>query len=338
MNPVSNGRFDKHFGIRGLIAVGLGIGLSLTSVSVSAQQADARSRAEAQKLYEDGAKDLEDDDYAHACPKFEAAWKILPDHIRTGLTLADCLDKWGKPAAAHDVLEKIAFVVKKKGDTQKQAELQETMADLDKRVPRLTIRVPDDVATMPGFALTRSGVPLPAATWGKPMPLDPGEYEIEATAVDRPAWTKTVKLVLQSSTEVAITPGWEKPKPKVIVVSATWPARMRMAGIVSLGVGGVGLAAWGILGGLAISRNDASKPHCNDQNFCDVDGFTKRTDAVSFAKGATASLVAGSILGVAGVTLMTISIIGKKDTKRNTGARITDLWMSPSMVGVGGRW
>lgn len=338
MNPVSNGRFVMHRGIRGLFAVGLGIGLSLTSGAVAAQQADARSRAEAQKLYEDGAKDLEDDDYAHACPKFEAAWKILPDHVRTGLTLADCLDKWGKPAAAHDVLEKVAFVAKKKGDTQKLAELQATMADLDKRVPRLTIRVPEDVATMPGFALTRSGVPLPAATWGRPMPLDPGEYEIEATAVDRPAWTKNVKLVLQSSTEVVITPGWEKPKPKVIVVSATWPARMRMAGIVSLGVGGVGLAAWGILGGLAISRNNASKAHCNGQGLCDIDGFTKRTEAVSFAKGATASLVAGSIFGAAGVTLMAISIVGKKDTKRNTGIHVTNVLMSPSMVGIGGRW
>lgn len=326
-------RFARH-GFSLLV----GGALLLTTRPGVAQQVDARSKAEAQKLYEDGANDLENDDYAHACPKFEAAWKILPDHIRTGLTLADCLDKWGKPASAHDVLEKVAFVAKKKGDTQKLAELQATMADLDKRVPRLTIRVPNDVATMPGFALTRSGVPLPAATWGKPVPLDPGEYEIEATAVDRPAWTKSVKLAIQASAEVDVVPGWEKPKPKVIVVSATWPARMRMAGIVSLGVGAVGLGAWGILGGLAIAKNNEANGNCAPDNTCDKEGIVQRNQAKEYADRATIGLVAGSVLAAAGASLVIVSFVGNKDSKRKASGVGLNAWVGPMGAGVRGVW
>ncbi len=99
------------------------VGVLSMCAEVFAQTPDARAKIEAQKLYEDGAKDMEAEAYSRACPKFEAAFKILPDHIRTGVTLAECLDKWGKPASALSVLEKVLPLAKARNDKAKTAGL-----------------------------------------------------------------------------------------------------------------------------------------------------------------------------------------------------------------------
>ncbi len=308
---------------------------------VFAKGPDARAKAEAQKLYEDGAKDLEADDYARACPKFEAAWKILPEHIRTGLTLADCFDKWGKPASALEVLEKVTPLAKAGGDQAKVAEIAASMVELDKRVPRLTLRVEQDIATMPGFALTRGGIPVPSAAWGTPMPMDPGEYEIEATAVERATWKKTVRLVAGHSETLEVTPNWEKPKVKTVVVLApmpVWAQRVRMAGMVGIGLGAAGLGAWGVLGGVAISKNKASLAHCSKANLCDGEGFEQRKDAISFGHGATAGLIAGGVLATTGIAFVIIAASARKPAKREAGFVTTNLMIGPAALGLRGTW
>lgn len=305
-----------------------------------AQPPDARARAEAQKLYEDGAKDLEADDYARACPKFEAAWKILPDHIRTGVTLADCLDKWGKPASALSVLERVAPLAKARGDKAKMAEIEASMVDLDKRVPRLTVRVSESLSKTPGLAILRGGTPLPPASWGSPMPLDPGEYEIEATAVDKPTWKTKVRLGVGKAQTVDINPGWPEPKIEKPIVIRLPPQNtgLRTAGLIGIGLGAAGIATWGILGGLAISKNNASKAHCNSANVCDDQGFAVREDAIAFGHGASAGLIAGGVFLATGVTLVVISAGGKKETKRDAALPRTNVWVGPSGVGIRGDW
>jgi hypothetical protein len=299
----------------------------------TAQKPDARSRADAQKLYEDGAKDMEADDYAHACPKFEAAWKILPDHIRTGVTLAECMDKWGKPASALSVLERVAPLAKARGDKAKIAEVEASIADLEKRVPRLTVRVSESLSKTPGLAILRDGTPLPAASWGTPVPLDPGEHEIEASAVDKPTWKTTVRLDLGKLQTVDINSGWPAPNVDKPFVPPS-NTGLRTAGLVGIGLGAVGLATWGVLGGLAISKNNASKAHCNPNNICDDEGFVMRENAVAFGHGASAGLIAGGIFLAAGVTLVVLSAGGKKEMKRDAAS----LWISPSGMGLRGTW
>lgn len=315
-------------------------GLSGFSAEVMAAGPDAKARAEAQKLYEDGAKDMEVDDYARACPKFEAAFKILPEHIRTGLTLAECLDKLGQPAAALEVLESVSVLAQAKGDTKKMAEIEAIMVDVDSRVPRIILEIPKDIATMPGFSVSRDGVPVPRAIWGKPIPLESGNHEVEASAVDRETWKKEVVLRVGDRTTVVVEPAWEKIKPKVIVLPGhKWPNRMRVLGILGISVGAAGLATWGILGGVAMSKNNASIGHCDAKNTCDAEGFNRRNEAISLGHGATGALVAGTVLTAAGVTLLLISRSAKK-TPGTDGAEAPKaaLWVGPSGFGVRGTW
>lgn len=318
----------------------LAILAGLLGFSSVALGADAKSRAEAQKLYEDGAKDMEADDFAHACPKFEAAFKILPEHIRTGLTLAECLDKLGQPAASLKVLESVSVLAQAKGDTKKFAEIEATMLDVDSRVPRLILQIPKDIATMPGFSITRDGVPVPRSLWDKPLPLESGNHEVEASAVDRETWKKEVILRVGDRTTVVVEPAWEKPKPNVIVLPGhKWPNRLRVLGIVGIGVGVAGLATWGILGGVAMSKNNASMRHCDAENTCDAEGFNRRNEAISLGHGATGALVAGTVFAAAGVTLVLIS----RSAKKVPGTDVPDapkaaLWMSPTGFGLRGTW
>lgn len=323
---------DLVFGGVGLVALLVWPGVTM------AQVPDARARAEAQKLYEDGAKDLEADDYARACPKFEAAWKILPDHIRTGVTLADCLDKWGKPASALRVLEKMAPLAQARGDEAKTAEIQATIADLDKRVPRMTVRVSESLARRPGLSILRGETPLPPASWGTPEALDPGEYEVVVSAIDQPTWTTKIRLDMGKAASVEVEPGWPE-----IVVTPVGPlpppfpsAQLRAAGFVGIGLGALGLGAWGVLGGLAISKDGAADAHCNEKNMCDREGVKLRNNAISLGNGASVGLVAGSVLATAGVALVVISVAGKK--KSNAESPKASLWVGPSGAGVRGQW
>jgi Tetratricopeptide repeat len=324
---------------RGLGLLSLSVFLG-TSPSVMAQVPDAKARAEAQKLYEDGAKDMEAEAYSRACPKFEAAFKILPDHIRTGLTLAECLDKLGQPAGALKVLEAVKALAEAKGDTKKLAEIETIMADVDSRVPRLTLSIPNDIATMPGFAVTRDAIPVPRGLWGTAIPLESGKHEIEATAVDRPTWQKEVELRVGDRVTTVVEPIWEKPKPTVIVVPGQeGPNRLRVAGIVGIGLGAAGLVTWGILGGIALAKHNAAQGHCNAQNMCDAAGFTQRTDAISLGNGATVALVAGGLFTAAGVSLVLIARSGKKGAPNGVVEPAqTRVWIGPAGIGLRGTW
>lgn len=307
-----------------------------------AQQPDARAKAEAQKLYEDGAKDMEAEAYARACPKIEAAFKILPEHIRTGLTLADCWDKLSRPATALGVLESVAPLAKARGDKAKIAEIADLIANLNERVPKLTIRVPGDLATTPGLAITRNGMPLPAASWGTAVSLDPGEYEIEASAVDKPSWKKTVKLEARSAKTVDIDPGWTVPDsvvvpgPRLESPPPAPSAAPRIAGFVGIGLGAVGLGAWGLLGGLAISRNASADGHCGTDNLCNKVGFDNRSEAITLGHGATVGLIAGGVFAAVGVTLVLVSP-RPKPAQRNASTE-TNVWVSPAGIGLRTTW
>lgn len=321
------------------VAAIVGIAL-LPAPDAFAKGPDARAKAEAQKLYTDGARDMEAEAYSRACPKIEAAWKILPDHIRTGLTLAECFDKWGKPASALEVLEQVAPVAKARGDKAKTAEIEASMVELDKRVPRLTIKVSEKLAKTPGLAILRSERPVPSGSWGTPVPLDPGDYEIEATAVNQPAWTTNVHLEVGNVITVEVTPGWNMPElidPRSLMISPT-TRKLRTAGFVGIGVGALGLAAWGVLGGMAISKNDTSKAHCASDNRCDDEGFRRRHEAISLGHGATAGLIAGGVFAAAGISLVVVATsMAKKETKRD-GWAVTNVWLGPTSFGARGSW
>jgi hypothetical protein len=180
---------------------------------------------------------------------------------------------------------------------------------------------------------------LPPAAWGTPAPLDPGEYEIEVSAVDKPIWKTTVQLEVGDPKTVDVTPGWKEPD--VLEKTLPPPPRagngLRTVGFVGIGLGAVGLATWGVLGGLAISKNKASMAHCSAKSVCDPEGVGRRNEAISLGHGASVGLITGGLLAATGVTLVVVSASGKNE-KRVTGMVQTNLFVGPSGVSIHGTW
>jgi hypothetical protein len=199
---------------------------------------------------------MEAGDFVRACPRLEAAKKILPEHVRTGMTLAQCYDKSDQPASALAELMRVKPLAESQGKADKVAEIQSMLADLERRVPRLTIDVRSDLGALPGFTITRNGVPVTIAKWGKAEPIDPGVYEIGATALGKEPWTTRVEVREGGETvSVKIDPPWieKKEEPKAVpMIKPSAPLQKRLALIAA----GAGLSAAGI--GLGVGFTLAS--------------------------------------------------------------------------------
>jgi hypothetical protein len=326
--------------------------LASSSAARAEQQADAKAQAAASELYTQAKRDMEAGAYARACPRLEAARKILPEHMRTGMTLAHCYDKAGQPARAWAELRRVSALTEAQRNPDKVAEIEAKLADLEGRVPRLTIEVPPDIGALPGFAITRNGTPIITAQWGKAEPVDPGVYEIGATALGKEPWTARVEVREPGkNVPVKVAPPWvlparaaEKPAEKkdqgpsrsASVGSSSW---MRTAGFVGMGVGAAGLGVGAVLGAMALSRNGASNDgHCKADDRCDQAGFDLRSEARALGNGSTAAFVAGGVVLAAGAALFVISLPGSKDKEAGESRARASLLIGPSGLGVRGAW
>lgn len=166
----------------------------------------------ARKLYEEAWKDLNKGDHARACPKFEAALRLTPEHVRTAISLSDCHDKAGRPATALEELAKARVLAEAQGSQAKIAEIDTKVADLNTRVPKIRIEVPKEVAASPGLTVSRNGIPVPVAQWGQPVAVNPGTYEFELSAVGQPTWKTTVQPKAGTKVDVTLNPNWAVPQ------------------------------------------------------------------------------------------------------------------------------
>jgi hypothetical protein len=301
---------------------------------------------EAQKLYQDAAKDMDRQAYARACPKLEAARKIVPNHVRTAMSLAECYDKLGQPASALDVFKQAKSLASDQGKTDKQIEIDAKVEAIRARAPHLTIIVPRQIASLPGLSIVRNEIPIPVSQWGTAVPINPGKYELEVTALDKAPWKTPVEVQMGKASTVEILPPWDvpaKPDSGAGDGGASTPAAtsspkkiLRTAGFIGIGLGAIGLGAGAILGGLAVSKNNESdNGHCQPDNHCDQIGFDLRTEARTMGNASTAAIVLGGVFLAGGV----VSVVLSGKVKESSGnAPQTSFWVGPSSVGVRGRW
>ncbi|MBK9266720.1 MAG: hypothetical protein IPM54_43910 [Polyangiaceae bacterium] len=300
--------------------------------SASWAQSGAAAANEAAKLYQDAAKDMEKGQFSPACPKLEAARKILPEHVRTAMTLALCYEKIDKPADALELLEATKPLAVDQKSTDKVNEIEGRIKELKTRVPKLVVVVPDGIAATPGMSIARNGVPIVASKWGTELAVNPGSYEIEVTALNKEPWKTSATAKVGATERVEIAPPWQSEPADAPVEPRTPMSGLRIAGFAGIGLGAVGMGIGAVLGGLALSKNAESKDgHCNASNVCDDVGKELRRDAITFGNGSTAAFVVGGVLATAGVVLV---VMGKP---KEAGAQ-TSVWVGPSSVGLRGQW
>jgi tetratricopeptide (TPR) repeat protein len=179
------------------------VGVIFGSESVSAAPSPADKEL-AKKLYIEGAAAMESGAYARACPQFEAALRLDPEHIRTAMTLGTCEQNWGKLARALTRFEYARSLAVKQNAADKLVEIDRMMASLRPNIPQLRINVPEAMAATSGLLVTRNGAPVPANEFGRLVPVDPGAYEITASAPNMTTSTQKLKLEVGQAMEVTL--------------------------------------------------------------------------------------------------------------------------------------
>jgi hypothetical protein len=309
----------------------------------SAQQAAAEA------LFEQGRQLLAGGKYAEACAKFTESQRLDPA-VGTLLNLGDCYAKMGKTATAWAVLKQAEGTAHTANQSKREKIAQARAAALEPLVPRLSIAVPHDA---PGLDVRRDGVAVGRTEWATPIPLDPGEHEIGASAPGMQVWSTKVTLEADGKTTTVEVPALAplpaddlderapvKPapatEPSVEVVMAHDSNVQRIAGLVVGGVGLVTIAASAPFGARAVSLNNQAKGECPTNATCTTQGASDAHGAVLAGTLSTVLLSAGAAVVVTGAILF---LAAPKGRPVKTGLRfVPSIAHGGAGMGLVGSW
>ncbi|HVJ14812.1 MAG TPA: hypothetical protein VM686_05200 [Polyangiaceae bacterium] len=318
-------------------------------------QASAQDRdpGAAQALFDQARQLVKEGKFAEACPKLVESNRLDPG-IGTQFHLADCYEQGGKIASAWGTFLDVASQARAAGQTDREKAAQKRAEKLEPRLPRLTLNVPEQ-SRVPGLEIWRGGVLIGAAQWGTPMPVDPGEIEILATANGKKDFKQTLRLeegkTASFDLPALVDAGAATPEPAPGPPAQAKPApsetdeesededeavsepKSKKRRVESNGSGALlyTLAAAGVVGvgvgtGFALmarSSNEESKAHCDpgDPNSCDATGVKMRNDALAEGNIATAGFVVGGA-ALAGAGLMLLLGGGPSDKPKDKQGRL----------------
>jgi hypothetical protein len=282
----------------------------------------AADKAAADVLFNEGKKLIDKGDIAAACQKFEASLNRA-SQLGTQIALASCFEKQGRTASAWGAFRAASAMARKAGDKRARF-CDERARAIEAMLSMLTIRVA--AADPAGLAITRDGATVLAAELGTAVPVDPGAHTVEATAPGRVAWSRSVSVPPGPGVIEVSVPTLDKlpadPPPGV----APRPRRT-----LAYGLGGAGVAAIGgslILGAMARSKWNDSRPHCEDR-LCDPAGVELAGDARTLGNVSTVVFVAGTAAVATGVVLL---LTGSRDNRETASPGTTALHLAPTIT------
>lgn len=297
-------------------------------------QAPPDRAATAQALYEAAAELLKSGNYKAACPKLEESLRLDPA-MGTQFFLATCYESTGRPTSAWSLFLEVAAAAKAAGNSVRESTARGRATALEPQLPRIVVAVDAKAAALPGFEVTRDGVPLKPIVWGTAVPVDLGAHLVRAGAPGKVPWETTVRIeAMGARAEVQIPMlADEPPKPPPVMPRATpivpvaapesppSPPRglgpQRIAAIASGGVGGAALVAGSVLGAMAKSTWSDAQAACPARRACSKEAHDQSLAAISFGTGSTVSFVIGGA-AVAGALALWLTAPSQKPAVRVT--------------------
>jgi hypothetical protein len=146
---------------------------------------DSERKASARAAYQEGVELQAQKSWPEALGRFQFAQRLVdaPTHL---LHIAECQVAVGKLVEAQESYEVLTHRELPAGSPEPFRDAVETgtreLADLQPRIPTLRIEVRPAPATLRNLALTLNGRPLPPEVIGIARPINPGTYQITATA------------------------------------------------------------------------------------------------------------------------------------------------------------
>jgi hypothetical protein len=289
--------------------LGLALGLWLAAVNGVAMAQPAAEKAAADTLFKEGKKQIDKGNPTDACPFFEASLRKAVQ-LGTQLALAKCYETIGKTASAWGQFRAAASTAAKAHD-KRQRYAEEHATALESKLSKVVLRV-EPGYRVDGLEIKRDGIAVSAAELGTAIPVDPGEYTIEASAPGWVTWSSKLSVVSPGvielivpvlgkapvKIETAIDKVPEKPVGTEPTAAAAVPptqdtTRQRRLLAYGVGVGGAGMIGVSlIVGAIASSRWTDAQNHCH-QNRCDPTGIDLAHRAQSMGNVSTGIFVVG---------------------------------------------
>jgi hypothetical protein len=297
------------------------------------------TKATAEALFVDGKRLMTIGDYRSACPKFAASQRLDPG-VGTALNLADCYERIGRIASAWAEFRGAESAARAAGSKDREKLAADRAKALEDKLSYLTITSSNPAAL--AVQISRDGSTLDDAVLGTPIPVDPGQHNIEATAPGRRKWSVGVDVGVSASRVTVNVPtlgdGDGAPGSSSGIApshpsSAAYGGAQRGVGI-GLGVLGVmGFAAGTVFGLKARSNWSDAKAHCvSYPNACSEVGVGLAEDARAAGNAATVAFVIGAA-GLAGGAVVFFTA-----PKNPNGEKKLSLAVFPRWVAVSGHF
>jgi hypothetical protein len=206
---------------------------------------------------------------------------------------------------------------------------------LEPRLSMLTISVAAGVEAIEHLEIKRDGMAVGSGSWATPVPVDPGDHRVEASAPGYKPFTATVTLATDGAKEVVVVPVLERSSDvsEEVATGSRGNSRsgLRYAGLAVGGAGVVGVVVGTVFGLRAIGLNNTSKGDCDAQSVCGPAGLASRQDSRSAGNVSTVAFVAGGVLLAGGATMF---LLGKPRSSQGMALRAVPL-VSSRELGIG---
>jgi hypothetical protein len=326
--------------------------ICVATTTAHAQGIEAQQRVAALALFEQASQLMDQRRFDEACPKIEEVIKLQPAGVGAKLTLAECYEAGGKLASAWGAYLTAEAAALNAGQAERSVRARKRAAELAPRLARITVVVSEPMQGVPGLEIHRDGLPVRAAQWGLPLPVDRGSHVVTAVAPGKEPWSARVEVTADGQSSSVSVPALRDvvvavapPLPAVAPPSATSPAPARAPAPVASSTttaspsnppssrapawpwvsGGVGLVFIGVAVGAGVDGLGAMgtlRDSCGPDLACPA-SFTEK-DALNARKNRDLGLTIGfGAVGIAAVSAALIGVAGASTSNAVTPARAT---------------
>ena len=298
----------------------------VTFAGVANAQDATRAHAPADALFSEGRDLLEKGRFAEACAKLARSEELAPA-VGTLLNLGYCYEQLGKFRSAMDAYAEAEVLANVANEPKRATFARERFTAVEPRTAKLVVRIVPPEA--PGLEVKRNGIVIAKTNFDHPIPIDPEDYVISASAPGYVPWQSAIIIKGEAAVVTVIIP------PLVSASTATAgaaPSRLGSRRIMALGLGAVSALAIGAGVAAAFSaksRYDDAQSHC-DASSCDEVGASIQHGAVVEGNIATGLIGFGALCGAAGIYLW---IVGAPEAKQNPRAVRLDVGPRGAMLG-----
>jgi hypothetical protein len=265
-------------------------------------QAPASPSVRADQLFREGKEALEAGHFAEACPKLAESQELDPG-TGTLLALALCHEGLGATATASREFAEVA-AASQAARPDRAALAQKHVTALQPSLSTIEILVPSPLRGRLQVQVDK--MDAPQASWGTPVPTDPGDHTVTAALPGGRPWKDIVHLRARDH-QIVHVPELETPLPEAAPPAEAGSMSARHTA--ALAVGGVGIASFAIgsvFGILALTEHANATSLCPASTCASAEGVSENSTAESYAWAADVGIGIGLVaMGTAAYLLLT---------------------------------